>query len=99
MPLSARAVNTGEALGDRRRIERVATNIDAVWLAENDTVDCRLLDVSPTGARLKFEQPDTVPDMFEIYVADFALRYIVETKWRDGKNISVQFLKAWREKP
>lgn len=96
MPAPLRSVKAEDKAAERRRIERVATNIDALWLQEDGHMPCRMIDVSPTGARLKFADPDTVPDKFEIYVPDFGLRYEVVTRWRDGSNISVQFEKAWR---
>lgn len=97
MLVSPRTVRTVKAEADRRRIERVATNIDALWLDASETIPCRLLDVSPTGARLKFADPDRVPARFEIFVPDFQMCYLVDVKWRDGTSISVQFQKAWRE--
>ncbi|MEM7745131.1 MAG: PilZ domain-containing protein [Pseudomonadota bacterium] len=81
----------------RRVIQRLAANIHAVWIADNGHKHCRLVDVAPTGARLKVRNPDEMPDIFRLYVPDFQMLYEVETRWRREGHIGVMFLRAWRE--
>ncbi len=93
-----RFVRTDEASGGTRRvIERIASNVPATWNTGAGNKSCRLMDVAPTGARLKVHDPDGMPDIFKLYVPDFQMLYEVETRWRREGHVGVMFLRAWRE--
>ncbi|MEM0988762.1 MAG: hypothetical protein AAGK00_07755 [Pseudomonadota bacterium] len=91
-------VRTDPNAGQTRRvIQRLASNVGAVWFSQAGRKNCRMVDVAPTGARLKVSDPDAMPDIFRMYVPDFKLSYEVETRWRRDGHVGVMFLKAWRE--
>ncbi len=100
LPVAKAAIENapaGKTNADRRVIQRVATNIDGIYLTDAGEALCQLIDVSPTGAKLHFEEPQDIPEEFELYVPDFNLRYRVTSVWRTGHEISVRFEQCWRE--
>ena len=56
-----------------------------------DVVDCRILDLSPTGARLWLADTAGVPKFFELHTPG-GEAYLCELKRRKADHIGVQFL-------
>jgi hypothetical protein len=55
--------------------------------------ECTIWDESKTGARLVVDAPETVPDIFHIYMTlDFSSRRRCRVVWRLNKLIGVEFL-------
>jgi PilZ domain len=55
--------------------------------------ECTVWDESRTGARLVVDAPETVPDVFHIYMTlDFSSRRRCRVVWRTNKLIGVEFL-------
>lgn len=54
---------------------------------------CTVWDESETGARLMVEAPETIPEIFHIYMTlDFTSRRRCRVIWRSRNQIGVEFL-------
>jgi hypothetical protein len=55
--------------------------------------ECTVWDESQTGARLVVDAPETIPDIFHIYMTlDFTSRRQCRVVWRSRNQIGVEFL-------
>jgi hypothetical protein len=55
--------------------------------------ECTVWDVSESGARLVVDSPETIPDLFHIYMTlDFSSRRHCRVVWRSKTQIGVEFL-------
>jgi hypothetical protein len=55
--------------------------------------ECTVWDESITGARLVMDAPETIPDIFHIYMTlDFSSRRQCRVVWRSDRQIGVEFL-------
>lgn len=57
----------------------------------NATIDCIVLDVSTTGARLRINSSLVAPDEFELMLPHQAHRRRVKVRWRRQKELGVEF--------
>jgi hypothetical protein len=56
--------------------------------------ECTVWDESQTGARLVVEAPETIPDVFHIYMTlDFSSRRRCRVVWRSKSQVGVEFLR------
>jgi len=56
--------------------------------------ECTVWDESETGARLVVDAPETIPDIFHIYMTlDFSSRRRCRVVWRANTQIGVEFLR------
>ena len=56
--------------------------------------ECTVWDESETGARLVVDAPETMPDIFHIYMTlDFSSRRHCRVVWRSKTQIGVEFLR------
>ena len=72
----------------RRRREHTA------WVTLKDgttRVECRVVDVSETGAQIICDKPDALPDRFTLKLALTAsTRRIYEIVWRRGRTLGIR---------
>jgi hypothetical protein len=55
--------------------------------------ECTVWDLSQTGARLVVDAPETIPDVFHIYMTlDFSSRRQCRVVWRSERQIGVEFV-------
>jgi PilZ domain len=55
--------------------------------------ECTVWDESQTGARLVVDAPETIPDIFHMYMTlDFTSRRRCRVVWRSSNQIGVEFL-------
>jgi hypothetical protein len=78
---------------ERRRSSRAAVIKSAtlVFNQGNCTMDCHVLDLSKTGARLKPSDILTCPNEFTLKFQQGAAHHC-EVKWRRGSMVGVRFL-------
>lgn len=95
--MSSQSAKIDSQGSERRVIARVASNLDGFYLDRSGNKPLRVLDVSATGAKLRFDETQQIPDVFQFYVPEFCLRYEVEVMWRKDAEVSVRFERAWRE--
>ena len=65
----------------------------AICRPDDSPVECLVVDVSPTGARLQFSdgEVNTLPDRFELLIVKTGERPMVQVAWRTADQIGVQF--------
>ena len=56
------------------------------------TLDCVVRDITPGGAKLKFETGTVVPDRFRLTIPMDGIKVDCEVKWRDDLEVGVAFL-------
>jgi hypothetical protein len=61
------------------------------------SIDCLVRDISPTGARLKFPGPVTVPEVVELYIPNKDEFYRAQVQWNRGDEIGVHFVREEAE--
>jgi hypothetical protein len=61
-----------------------------VRFGRNSSGDCTVLDVSLTGARLKFEVPAEVPPRFEIRIDGGGWK-AAQVRWRARGEVGIEF--------
>ena len=77
----------------RKKIRRVVRQVGRVVQADgSDFGACEMVDISETGAYLKVETPDTLPDQFILLLSKNArVRRQCAVVWRSGNSIGVRF--------
>src|SRR5687767_14346167 len=77
---------------NRRKTERTPSFLGATILYNRGlwSTQCIVKNVSLGGARLVARNCPTLPDRFELHVAQKKISYSVLTKWRDGDVIGVE---------
>ena len=64
----------------------------ASYQNHNLTLDCVVRDMTPGGAKLKFETGTVVPDRFRLTIPMDGIKVDCEVKWRDDLEVGVAFL-------
>ena len=79
---------------ERRREARSRTVLGAraVYNERFSTMDCRVRDISASGARLRFGGPPLVPRWFELLLVERGERRRVERIWTSGHDVGVAFV-------
>lgn len=79
--------------GERRREYRRPVDLTAVSeiMEPYKRLDCRVVDLSNSGAQLKFTKPDEVPDNFRLYILQQNIILECKVAWRRENNIGVSF--------
>lgn len=78
---------------ERREFVRQDVRIGASAMIANSesTLDCTIIDISETGAKLELAQIDIIPARFKLFVPDADRLYECEVVWRSGNNAGVMF--------
>lgn len=85
---------------DARRSSRVRTLKQGRLVLEGKGgfgIDCRIVNLSPHGARLKLETPLTRSEAIELIFLPENVRTKVRIVWQDGNQMGVEFCEplAW----
>jgi hypothetical protein len=56
-----------------------------------NSLDCLIRDISPTGARLELSASVTLPDRFDLYLPHREETCKVHSQWRRGTQLGVAF--------
>lgn len=80
-------------LKDRREVEREEAHSGAYIVCQGrpNVMDCRILDLSPRGARIWLTDIAGIPKFFELHTPD-GEAYLCELVRRKADHIGVQFL-------
>jgi PilZ domain len=79
---------------DERRAElRMQANRTAKIAHPNQapTINCKVSDVSLTGAQLEFASPIKVPEIFDLIFDNDGLRHSCHVIWRNINRVGVAF--------
>jgi hypothetical protein len=58
-------------------------------------IDCAILDISVTGARLLLPAGTAVPDIFKLTTSPGEERFLCRVAWKRGHRVGVMFEKTW----
>jgi hypothetical protein len=80
-------------LPERREADREQTHSGAYLVCQGSpkVMDCRILDLSPKGARIWLPDTASVPKFFELHTPE-GESYLCEMTRRKADHIGVQFL-------
>ena len=80
---------------DRRGGERKPVYKKAKFFLDhlNASVECIVLDVSRSGARLRVDDNLALPDEFDLLLSYQGERQRVRVRWRRQKELGVEFVK------
>ena len=88
-PASAEPGRPDEKRGVPRR--HVLKSAKVVYNGGHSVLDCRLQDISETGARIRLPTPVVLPDEFNLHLSDGS-KPRVEVVWRTAVMLGVRFL-------
>jgi hypothetical protein len=79
--------------GERRKRKRIpqADHAGLVSLTGVAIAECVLRDISPSGARIRVEDPEIVPDYFKLKVPGARELPKCRVRWRSGSEIGLEF--------
>ncbi len=79
---------------ERREEERLPVNHSALGLTpmRADALDCQVLDLSVSGARVEVLNTDIVPNKFKLFIPQAGWLYSCEVVRRNGSEVGVRFL-------
>ena len=60
--------------------------------ADEHLADCQILDLSPTGARIKIDPGADLPEMFNIFIPARAETRVCKLRWNRDGQIGVEFV-------
>jgi hypothetical protein len=80
-------------VNERRRHPRQKSFLQGRIFYNNrrSSVDCLIRDYSDSGARLKFSEAITVPEVMELHVPNRDEMYRARVEWRNGNEMGVSF--------
>ena len=78
---------------ERCKSKRVARlqHASIVSLTDAAIIDCKLNDISATGARIWVEHADLVPDYFKLRVPKAPSIPRCRVRWRSGNELGLEF--------
>lgn len=78
---------------DQRSSKRQRTLLDGRIVFNNrfSLIECRVRDLSDTGARIMFEHPVTIPPEFELEVPSRELSAWARVMWSRGREHGIRF--------
>jgi hypothetical protein len=82
-----------QAFENRRREPRIRMDQTCVLATESAVYDCRLVDLSESGARLVFDKPVFMRGAFELSVDEMLCETCVAV-WRSAREMGVSFQRA-----
>ena len=87
------AAQSAQVFLDRREATRIPVDHNALGLTSSRTkaLDCHVLDLSVTGARLKIEDVNIVPQQFKLFIPEAGWLYSCEVVRRSGGEVGVRF--------
>jgi hypothetical protein len=65
----------------------------AAWMKVQDRTigDCRVMDISSSGAKISVATPSPVPDHFQLAFFEGSQVWNCEVIWRHGKVLGIKF--------
>ncbi len=70
-----------------------------VVLLDGSTIDCVVWDLNANGARLRFPEPTSLPEMFRLLIPASDLFVAAEPRWAAGREVGVEFTGASQKAP
>ncbi|HEY8578727.1 MAG TPA: PilZ domain-containing protein [Beijerinckiaceae bacterium] len=78
---------------ERRGSKRYAVSLDAriVYNGGRAVLNCRVVDVSATGAKLELDERVSVPERFTLVIDTLGESHSARLAWRAGSGVGVAF--------
>lgn len=73
----------------RERVEWAAYGLIS---GADGKLGCQVVNISETGARLRVEGPDILPEKLKVFIPETGMLYRCQIVWRDGPDLGVKFL-------
>ena len=85
----------GYIVEDLREDERAVVSMEAKSLLPNidQAIDCEILDISESGAKIELKDVDILPGKFKLFVPETHSFSKCRTVWKKGNQIGVAFPK------
>ena len=85
--------NANTLASERRSAERKVVHIGANAILANSeaTLECTILDVSETGAKLELNNVDIIPAHLKLYIPEIDQFFECDVVWRVENQMGVQF--------
>ncbi len=89
----AQAQTAGYIFEEQRGAERSAVALDAqgIFPNINQAIDCTILDISETGAKIEMKSVDMVPRRFKLFVPETDTLCECLVVRRSGKHVGLVF--------
>lgn len=83
-------------LDERRNSSRVAVRLGAAAFVSSSekSVECTVLDISKTGARLELNDIDIIPSRLKLYIPEVDCIYDCEVAWRRKQQCGLKFINS-----
>ena len=83
-------------LNERRKSSRVAVRLGAKAFVANSeqSIECTILDISETGARLELRDVDIIPSRLILYIPEVDCTYNCEVAWRKKEQCGLKFINS-----
>ena len=83
----------GYIVEDLREDERAVVSMEAKSLLPNidQAIDCEILDISESGAKIELKDVDILPGKFKLFVPETHSFNKCRTVWKKGNQIGVAF--------
>ena len=80
-------------MSDKRSTPRLRSFLKGrvVFNGGQNSLDCLIRDISPTGARLELSASVTLPDRFDLYLPHRDETCKVHSQWRRGNQLGIAF--------
>lgn len=85
--------NDNVLLVDRRSTDRESVDHEALGLfpGADDALGCQVVDISETGAKLRLNGVDIMPERFKLFVQKTGYLYECVLVWQKSPEIGVSF--------
>lgn len=79
---------------EARQYDRVRTIFGAqvIFNNKNSTLDCRIGNISPAGAKLIVSRSAALPDEFDVHIPQRGRTFRARMRWRTADAVGVEFL-------
>jgi hypothetical protein len=74
---------------ERRALERLPTTLRGKVFP--GALDCIIADYNARGAKLQFDEPQTLPERIVLVVWSSGLAFEAQPRWRSASEVGVQF--------
>ncbi len=83
-------------LSERRESSRIAVKIGATAFVanSNDAIECTILDISETGAKLEMNGVDIIPAHLMLYIPEVDCTFTCEVAWRRENQLGLKFINS-----
>lgn len=87
-----------DAIDTRAKQRKQSEHKAIAYVNEDDTVDCKIVDVSLDGIKVCLQQEDYLPDTVILECKPLGGFIVGEVRWQSGREAGLQIDRAWTKK-